>query len=288
MLKASGGETRTAALRAVADLFAERGFESPSSDARMLVCDAAQCDRLAVLSEPATPLGAEAAARLNSFVDRRLAGEPVTRILGTRAFWTLSLKVTPDVLDPRPDSECLIEAALDRLGDRRNTEIEILDLGTGTGALLLSLLAECPKANGLGLDISPAACKVATDNAVGNALADRARFEVGDWTRGLGQRFGLVISNPPYIETSSIAELDHSVRDFDPHLALDGGADGLLAYRQIMSGLSDVLAPNGFAVFELGIGQEEDVADIAARHGFKDCGRRRDLGGVVRAMIVSR
>ncbi|MDB5650183.1 MAG: protein-(glutamine-N5) methyltransferase, release factor-specific [Hyphomicrobiales bacterium] len=253
----------------------------------MLLCAAAGCDHAALIRDADSPLLHEAGERLDAFMQRRLEGEPSTRILGARAFWTLDFLVTPDVLDPRPDSECLIEAALEQLGPDRNKALRILDLGTGTGALLLALLSECPNSTGIGVDLSPAACEVARLNVHSNGLDARAEIRLGRWADGLTGTFDVILSNPPYIESKTIAGLDVEVRNYDPHLALDGGLDGLTAYREIMRCLPGLLGA-GFAVLELGIGQAADVTRLAMECGLQQRGLRADLGGVERALVVAK
>jgi release factor glutamine methyltransferase len=226
--------------------------------------------------------------RLEAMAARRLAGEPLDRIFGHRGFWTLDLAVTPDVLSPRPDTETVVAAARDGLRQfvGSSQQIRILDLGTGSGAILLALLAECPGAVGLGVDISAQALAVARANAARNGLQDRAQFRRGGWEAALGERYDLVVSNPPYIPTADIATLDREVRDHDPHLALDGGVDGLDAYRAIAALLPRLLAPGGFAVLEIGFGQGEAVAALAATAGLAVVDVRPDLGGVPRAVVA--
>ncbi|MDB5641749.1 MAG: prmC [Hyphomicrobiales bacterium] len=274
------------ACRAISAMFADHGIDGAETDARMLLLGAAECSRTDLILSPHRQLDAEAARKLQGFASRRLAGEPATRILGLRAFWTLDLRVTPDVLDPRPDSETLILASLEALGARKDRELRILDLGTGSGALLLAILSECPRATGIGIDLSQAACAVARENSVLNGLADRARILNGRWFEGLEGDFDLIVSNPPYIESAAIPGLSVEVRQHDPMLALDGGADGLTAYRDILEGLPTILRPGGFAVFELGIGQDLSVKRLAEAAGLRVRAERRDLGGVVRALVL--
>jgi release factor glutamine methyltransferase len=219
-------------------------------------------------------------------VARRLAGEPATRILGARAFWTLDLRVTPDVLDPRPDSETIVIAALEAIATRKDEPLRILDLGTGSGALLLALLSECPQATGVGVDLSQEACAIARENAERNGLAGRAKIVQGSWIGGLTETFDVIVSNPPYIESAVIPGLAQEVHQHDPMLALDGGADGLTAYREIARALPAVLRPGGVAVLELGIGQGPAVAGLAEAAGLSVRGSREDLGGVQRALVL--
>lgn len=226
-------------------------------------------------------------AALNEAVDRRLAGEPFWRILGEREFWGLPFRLSPATLEPRPDSETLIAAALDQLGTRRRDPLRILDLGTGTGCLLVTLLSECRAASGIGIDLSSEACETARTNAMLNGVAERALFRVGSWTDDLDGRFDLIVSNPPYIPSADIATLDAVVRDHDPLLALDGGRDGLDPYRHFAAALPDRLADRGHVVLEIGAGQEEDVKAIMQEGGFIWLGSRRDLGGHPRALIFT-
>lgn len=235
--------------------------------------------------DPFAKLHADAEARLEAFACRRLAGEPVWRILGEREFWGLPFRLSAATLEPRPDSETLVEAALEHLGARRQEPLSVLDLGTGTGCLLIAVLSECRLATGLGIDLSSEACETARGNAVVNHVADRAVIQQGSWTAGLDRRFDLILSNPPYIPTGQIATLDVSVRDHDPKLALDGGGDGLSPYRIFAKTLPGVLAPGGLVVLEIGAGQEADVKAIMRDGGFVWRGSRRDLGGHPRALI---
>ena len=216
---------------------------------------------------------------------RRLAREPMALILGHQGFWTLDLEVSPATLIPRPDSETLIEAALDALPDRAGVR-RILDLGTGTGCLLLAALSEFPDALGVGVDRNPAAAALAARNARRNGLADRAVFLCADWAAPLAGRFDLVLSNPPYIETSDIAALMPEVAQFEPASALDGGRDGLDEYRRIVPVLSGLLAPGGVAILELGQGQAAAVAALGRAAGLAEPRSRADLGGIARALIL--
>ena len=237
--------------------------------------------------DPFGELDADARARLEAFAMRRLAGEPVFRIIGEREFWGLPFSVSAATLEPRPDSETLVEAALDCLAERQQDAFSVLDLGTGTGCLLIAVLSECRAATGLGIDLSQDACETAHRNAVANGVADRAAFQQGSWTAGVDRRFDLILSNPPYIPSAEIATLDVSVRDHDPTLALDGGGDGLDPYRIFADTLPEVLAPQGTVVLEIGAGQESDVIALMTGGGFTWRGSRRDLGGHPRAVIFS-
>ncbi len=220
---------------------------------------------------------------------RRLAHEPVTRIAGERSFWNGVFSVSADVLDPRPDSEAVIGAVLAHVSASgvRGSSLRIADLGTGSGVLLVSLLQELPLAVGIGIDISAAAITVARSNARRNGVAERALFAVGDWSQALAGPFDLVVSNPPYIRSGDIAGLDPDVRDFDPQLALDGGVDGLAAYRQIL-GDFDRVATRGSLFLEVGHDQAAAVSALAATVNAR--GRQiavsRDLAGRDRCVAV--
>lgn len=276
-----------AALRRLQARLDRAGIDAPDAEARLLFEAATGLGRAALVAAPEAALADADAERLDGFLARRLAGEPATRIAGRRGFWTLELRVAPDVLDPRPDSETIVEAALAELGARRTQRLRLLDLGTGTGALLLALLSECPEATGLGVDLSPAALAVARENAIANGLAGRADFRLGRWMEGIEGPFDLVVSNPPYIESAAIDGLDREVRAHDPRLALDGGPDGLDAYRAILAGLKRILAPDARAVLELGYGQAAAVSRLAAQSGLMTRAIREDLGGVPRALVLA-
>ncbi len=240
------------------------------------------CDQAALLrdrSQPA-PLGFEA------LLARRAGREPMALILGRQGFWTLELEVSPATLIPRADTETLIEAALAARPDRAAVR-RVLDLGTGTGCLLLAALAEFPGAWGLGLDLATDAAALAARNSRALNLADRASFVVADWAAPISGRFDLVLSNPPYIETDDVAGLMPEVARHEPRRALDGGADGLDAYRALLAALPALLAPGGLAVFELGAGQAEPVSGLARTAGFTPA-VRADLGGLPRALLLEK
>ena len=251
----------------IARVLREAGVESPVIDARLLVCHALTTDRLGLLRDPYRPLG-DAAGALASAVRRRQAREPVSRIIGERAFWGRSFRISPATLDPRADSETLVAAALEVAGSiqaaRGGRQLRLLDLGTGTGCLLLTLLAELPDAEGTGIDISPAALVVAKDNAANLGLADSAQFIVGDWAKGLAGPFDLIVANPPYIRRGELSGLAPEVVRYDPVLALDGGEDGLSAYREILEHLP-ALALDGGILLEVGQGQAGDVQELLVK-----------------------
>lgn len=235
--------------------------------------------------DPDTVLPAATLGVLEDFAARRLAGEPVWRIRGEREFWGLPFRLSPATLEPRPDSETVIEAALAELSPRRDEALTLLDLGTGTGCLLIALLSELPQARGLGVDLSGEACETAAVNAALNGLDGRAAFRQGDWTKGLSGRFDLIVSNPPYIPSREIATLSREVSEHDPRLALDGGADGLAPYRLFATCLPPLLAPGGRVVLEIGAGQGPEVVALMRGGGLEFRGGRTDLGGHERALI---
>lgn len=259
------------------------GVDSPDLDARLLVERALGLSREALLVRGDAAVEGDGAARVAALVERRAAREPVSRILGSRGFWTLELGLNAATLDPRPDTETLVEAALAAVGDRA-APLRILDLGTGTGCILLALLAELPNACGLGVDLSPEAVAAARANAAANGLAPRATFAAGSWGDGLAGGFDLVVSNPPYIPTADIAGLEPEVRVHDPWAALDGGADGLDAYRAIVPQLGGLLKATGAVAFEVGQGQSSAVARLLSAAGFLDVRTFCDLGGVERVV----
>jgi release factor glutamine methyltransferase len=261
------------------------GIEEPRGEARLLLGHVLGRAPGLLTVGARQPVADADAARFRALVARRAQHVPAAHLTGTRGFWTLDLIVTPDVLVPRPDTETLIEAALAALPDRRAVR-RVLDLGTGSGALLLAALSEFPAALGIGLDRSAAALALARANAARAGLADRARFLCGDWSAALGGAFDLVLANPPYIPSGEIAGLAPEVRDHDPRAALDGGADGLDAYRAILADLPRVLAPAGRAVLELGAGQAEKVGVLAAEGGLAVAELRQDLGRIPRAIVL--
>ncbi|MGP9818672.1 peptide chain release factor N(5)-glutamine methyltransferase [Salinarimonas sp. NSM] len=276
-----------AALAAVRGAFARAGLDEPALDARILVAEAAGVRPGALLADLERPLGADATARLADFAARRLAREPVWRILGEAEFWGLRFRLAPQTLVPRPDTETLVETAL---ALAPGPAPRILDLGTGSGCILVALLAERRDAFGIGLDRSEEACRTARENACANGVGDRAAFVVGDWARGLAQRpgFDLVVSNPPYIPAADIPGLAREVRAHDPLRALDGGADGLDAYRAILARGRDMLAPGGVLAVEVGIGQAEPVARLGETHGLVFLRLARDLAGIARVVAFGR
>lgn len=274
--------------RELAAALAEAGIADADRDARLLLAEALRCAPGDLLLRADAPVPEAEARAARAFAARRAAGEPVARIRGRREFWSLDFLLSPDTLVPRPDTETLVEAALAACPER-DAPLRILDLGTGTGAILAALLAERPRAFGLGVDRSEGAARTARDNLVRNGLGGRAQVMVGDWGAALAGRFDLVVSNPPYITSAEMTELPVEVRRYDPRLALEAGADGLDAYRAITAGLPRLLAPGAVAVLELGAGQEAAVAGLARNAGLLiDGPARRDLAGTPRALVARR
>jgi release factor glutamine methyltransferase len=276
------------AQRTLSKSFALAGIESGMTDARALIGAALRLSRAQLLAQSDRILEPREIAAISALAARRMKREPVSRILGRKEFWSLMLDVTPDVLVPRPDTETLIEAALDYVvrGGLRLEPLRILDIGTGTGALMLALLQELPNARGVATDVSVAALHVARGNAERLKLASRCSFVACNLADGVQGRFDLIVSNPPYIARGAIALLDPEVRDFDPRLALDGGADGLDAYRAIAASVPPLLAPGGRLIMELGVGQAPPVTALFEAAKFIVLSVRNDLGGIARALIA--
>jgi release factor glutamine methyltransferase len=251
-------------------------------EARLVVAAALGLDPAALLGWPERRIGAAAHARAMALVRRRAAGEPLSRLRGAREFWSLDFALSPETLDPRPESETLVAAALDAVPDRA-ARLRLLDLGTGTGCLLLALLSELPNAWGAGVDRAAGAAATARANAAALGLAGRAAFIVGDWGEALRGGFDLVVSNPPYIPSADIPALAPEVRH-DPLRALDGGADGLDAYRALAPALARLL--RGTALVELGTGQAPAAARIMRGAGLDVRGIRPDLAGIDRCLVL--
>jgi release factor glutamine methyltransferase len=285
-LEGLGPETpREQARRAVADAFHAAGLPCAGLDARVLICAALGIDHAELVREPDRPLG-NVAERLRELAERRLRREPVSRLVGVREFWGMPLAIDPHVLDPRPDTETLVEAVIDRLAAGRATPRRILDLGVGSGAILCALLQSVPNGYGVGVDSSAGACAVARGNLSRAGLSARSAILCGRWTEALGGTFDVIVSNPPYIPSAEISALDVEVRVHDPSLALDGGHDGLDAYRAIAPGLAARLAEGGLVAFEIGAGQARGVTAILNAAGFEAMTPVRDLAGRDRVVLA--
>lgn len=280
--------TRVASLKTVGEFLRANGIETAQRDARLLMLAAANIQHADLLREPRLSLGEEAAGRLSQWINQRLDRIPVARILGEWEFWSLPFSLAPETLVPRPDSETVVAAALINLGDRRHQSkgLRVLDLGTGTGCLLVALLHELPGATGVGVDLSEEALAIAEINARRNQIGERARFHRSDWHHHVEGQFDLIVSNPPYIADPVIETLEPEVRLHDPRLALSGGHDGLEAYRILMQGLPGLLAPEGVAVLEIGSDQSDSVAKLARDSGFTLEGPYADFGARPRAYAL--
>lgn len=278
------------ALTAAATRLTAAGIADARLDARVLTMAATGLSRERLLTAGNNAIESSAAVQLDDYVTRRTRGEPVARILGHKEFWSLDFEVTADTLVPRPDTETLVEAALAATPDR-NVAVNVLDLGTGTGCILLAFLSERPQARGIGIDINPGAVAVASRNAARLDLDRRAQFLVADFTADMSalaaQKFQVILSNPPYIAEDDIATLAPDVAHYDPHAALSGGADGLVAYRALAARLPALLAPGGQAFLEIGQGQAADVAAIMTKAGLRLRGRHADLAGITRVLALS-
>lgn len=259
------------------------GVASPVLDARMLVEAAAGVTRLDIVTDPYRVVDADARATLDALTARRAAREPLAYILGVREFWSLSLAVSPAVLTPRPETETVVDAALAALP--AESPARVLDLGTGSGAILLALLKERPAATGVGVDRSPAALAVAQANATALGLGARVTFLEGDWGQGLEGPFDVVVSNPPYIVAGEIDGLAPEVARHEPRLALDGGPDGLDAYRALLPDVARLLRPGGRFMLEIGRGQDGDVLALARAAGLEPEAVKPDLAGVGRVVL---
>jgi release factor glutamine methyltransferase len=272
------------AIAAAQTAFAAAGLATPRLDAELLIAHARGCARSELAGRRGEPLASETRTAVAALVARRLRREPVARIIGSRDFWAHRFRLGPAVLDPRPETETLVEAALAHMADDGRA-YRVLDLGTGSGALLVSLLAERPRATGVGIDIEAAAVAVAAANAAAAGVASRARFVVGDWGAALAARFDIIVCNPPYVAQPDLDGLAPEV-GYDPRRALDGGRDGLDGYRQLAPATPRLLAPGGVAFFELGFGQREAAAALFAAAGGRLVGVRADLAGIERCLIV--
>ncbi len=278
--------TVEAAIAAAAARLEAAGIESPRREARLLVGLAAGLDAATVLGYPRRELAPAAARQFERLVARRAAREPFSRLAGRREFWSLEFALSPETLDPRPDSESVVAAALARLPDRE-AALRIVDFGTGSGCLLLALLHELPLALGFGIDIAPGAVATASQNAASMGLKDRVFFAVSAWGSALAGAIDVGVANPPYIATDEIAALAPEVARYDPRRALDGGPDGLAAYRALAPDIRRLLRPTGFACIEVGDGQADAAAAIFAAGGLDEVGRQHDLAGRERCLVVT-
>jgi release factor glutamine methyltransferase len=282
---AFAGESVESARRTLAARLKQQRIDSAELDARLLTGAAFGLDLTGMIAAATRIVTPDEAARLEDFWRRRIAGEPVARILGVKEFWGLNLRLSPATLVPRPDTETVVEFALEACRNQAGRPQRIADIGTGSGAILLALLSEFPEATGVGTDISLEALRTARDNAVHLGLAPRASFVVCNYAAALSGRFDLIVSNPPYIRSADIAGLEREVREYDPARALDGGSDGLDAYRAIAPEAARLLAPGGTLIVEAGYGQSGPIADLMVTSGLTaELPPKADLAGIPRAV----
>lgn len=274
------------AVAATAARLEPAGIVEARREARLLVALALGVDPGAILGYPERRLDEAAEARLAALVTRRAAREPFSRLAGRRGFWSADFILSPDTLDPRPDSETLVETALELLPDRA-AALRLIDFGTGTGCLLLALLSELPNATGIGVDVLPGAVAVARRNAAALGLGHRAAFAAGHWDKAIKGRADVILANPPYIPSQEIDALAPEVALYEPRRALDGGVDGLRAYRDLAQASRRLLAPQGLALFEVGAGQAPAVAAMMGQAGLTLRAIRRDLAGIERCVVVT-
>ncbi|MEY9106567.1 release factor glutamine methyltransferase [Bradyrhizobium yuanmingense] len=280
------GQSIESARRALAAQLRSARLDEAELDARILISAALGLDLTGLVTQAARLLTATEASRLAQHAQRRIAGEPVSRILGTREFWGLPFRLSEATLVPRPDTETVVELALEILRERQASHPpRIADIGTGSGAILLALLHEIPDAFGVGTDLSQNALMTARDNAAALGLADRAAFVACSYAAALGGPFDLIVSNPPYIPSAEIPKLSIEVREHDPHLALDGGNDGYDAYRALIPQASERLAPGGALVVEAGHGQAQNIETLMRAAALSlDRSPKADLAGIPRAV----
>ena len=276
-----------AARRRLAQRFRDAGLDTPDLDARVLVGHALGLDHAALAGAADRMLAGEECSALDALAARRLAGEPVARIVGWKEFWGLPFRLGPATLVPRPETETVVETALALMKTTSQQPLRIADLGTGSGAILAALLSELPRAVGVGTDLSVAALTLARDNCRQLTLSDRADFVACSFGAALSGGFDLVVSNPPYIKTGDVAGLALEIREHDPVLALDGGPDGLAAYRALAADAARLLGPRGHMVVELGIGADAEVACLFSAAGLKVGAPRPDLAGAPRALTIA-
>ncbi|WP_421856907.1 peptide chain release factor N(5)-glutamine methyltransferase [Oricola sp.] len=284
----SGPATAETLYRSVRDRFAEAGLATPDLDASLLIDYAAGLTALDRLRDPACPVSDAAVVETEHCVKRRLAGEPAHRIIGAREFYGLALDLNPSTLVPRPDTETLVDLVLPAVRDcvARTGACSVLDLGTGTGAIALAILAAEPDATATATDISAEALQAALSNAHRNELSNRFDAVRSDWFAEIAGQYDVIVSNPPYIRSAEITGLDAEVREHDPRIALDGGGDGLTAYRAIAAGAIDRLKTNGVVGIEIGHDQNADVTKLFEEEGFRKIAEMQDFSGHDRAILL--
>lgn len=266
-------------------MLANGGIADARREARLLLGHIGKLTTEDMLAGRVAGLGDDVTQAYGASIERRVSGEPVSRIRGFREFWSLNFEISPATLDPRPDSEHVVEAVVKRLRERAIAAPRLLDLGTGTGCLLISAVSEISGATGVGVDLSAEAIHTARRNAARLGMADRTRFLVGNWAATISAQFDAVIVNPPYIVSRTIDELAVEVRDFDPKLALDGGYDGLACYRDLAPQLRRLVGESGLVAIEIGIAQSTSVTSILAAQGLEVVEVVPDLAGIPRCII---
>jgi release factor glutamine methyltransferase len=269
----------------IRNCFLVADIEDPIAEARIIVGGLLGLERADFITKGDEHLKLADEIRIHDAVGRRVRGEPPYRILGQRSFYGLEFRLSKATLEPRPDTEILVDAILEELVGRQAEPLAILDLGTGTGAICQALLSRLPNARGMGIDLSPDALATARENATLNGLADRFEVRQSDWFEKISDKYDVIASNPPYIASKVIPSLDREVRDFDPHLALDGGDDGLDAYREIAAKARPFLNEDGLVAVETGFDQRYSVEEIFRKHGFRLVKARKDYGGNDRVQI---
>ncbi|QRM29995.1 peptide chain release factor N(5)-glutamine methyltransferase [Microvirga sp. VF16] len=280
-------KTRSEALRELRRTLSEAGFDTAALDARLLLLTALGISATDLVIQPETLLTPDQVETLASFTRRRLDHEPVARIVGTREFWGLPFRLSPETLVPRPDTETVVETALGLIPDRR-APLSIVDFGTGSGCILVALLHELPQATGLGVDLSFGALVTARHNAHANGVGMRCHFALARWADAVSGPFDLIVSNPPYIASGIIPTLDEEVREHDPRLALDGGPDGLEPYRILLGEAERLLAPGGLLVVEIGYDQADDLRSLAGARGLEVLRIAHDLSDNPRCIAMKR
>jgi release factor glutamine methyltransferase len=265
------------AKRDLAKQFLAAGLDTPDLDARLLLMAATGLSHADLIARSEAAISPDSAKLIANYAKRRLAGEPIDHILGCREFYGRKFKVTKDVLSPRPETELLVEAALNTI--KNITAPRLLDLGTGSGAIIISILTENTEATGMAIDLSAAALTIAQANAQTHNVSDRLSFVQGSWFEPVTGKFDIILSNPPYITDAAMGGLSPEVANFDPGLALRGGADGLDAYRAIIGGAPAHLKPGGYLIFEIGYDQGQAVTALLKAASFRDIDLARDLAG---------
>jgi release factor glutamine methyltransferase len=278
--------TLSAIMTEAAESFMHVGIPTPQLDARVLMNHSLGITSETLMNSGSKNLSETEASKYRKLVERRLKREPIAYITGRKEFWSMNFNVSSSTLVPRPDSETLVEAVLADFP--RGKSLRVLDLGTGSGCLLLSILSEFANATGVGVDLSPEAVKIATENAEKLGLSERVVFKVSDWATNLNGEFDIIISNPPYIPSQQITVLDQEVRDYEPRAALDGGKDGLDCYRIIIPQTARLITESGKIYFEIGNGQDEEVRKIGTASGLNFVKEAQDLAGTIRVISFSK